>query len=153
MTGTISGSSPAGLGGQGRRRARQPVPRTRVVEFTLTGEEYAILVEAAGRAGMARRAYAAQAALDAAANGTTISGQDPLELMLIELMRAAGLVRRIATNLNQAVAKLNATGQATGRPARLCRRQLAPRRPHRRRSRRGTQSAAVAFTRTAAATG
>ena len=34
--------------------------------------------------------------------------------MLIELMRAAGLVRRIATNLNQAVAKLNATGQPAG---------------------------------------
>jgi len=111
MTGTINGSSQAGPKGQGRRRARQPVPRTRMVEFTLTGEEYAILVEAAGRAGMARRAYAAQAALAAAANGTTISGQDPLELVLIELMRAAGLVRRIATNLNQAAAKLNATGQ------------------------------------------
>ena len=114
MTGTINGSSQASLGRQGRRRARQPVPRTRVVEVTLTGEEYAILVEAAGRGGMARRAYAAQAALAAAANGTTISGQDPLELVLIELMRAAGLVRRIATNLNQAVAKLNATGQPAG---------------------------------------
>ena len=34
--------------------------------------------------------------------------------MLIELMRAAGLVRRIATNINQAAAKLNATGQPTG---------------------------------------
>ena len=55
-----------------------------------------------------------EAALAGAANGTTISGQDPLELMLIELMRAAGLVRRIATNLNQAVAKLTATGQPTG---------------------------------------
>jgi len=85
-----------------------------VVEFTLTGEEYAILAEAAGRAGMARRAYAAQAALAAAANGTTISGQDPLELLLIELMRAAGLVRRIATNINQAAAKLNTAGQPTG---------------------------------------
>jgi hypothetical protein len=30
---------------------------------------------------------------------------------LDELMEAAGLVRRIGTNLNQAVAKLNATGQ------------------------------------------
>jgi len=30
---------------------------------------------------------------------------------LIELMAAAGLVRRAGTNLNQAVAKLNATGQ------------------------------------------
>ena len=29
-------------------------------------------------------------------------------------MRAAGLVRRIATNLNQAVAKLTATGQPAG---------------------------------------
>ena len=57
---------------------------------------------------------AAQAALAAAANGTTISGQDPLELLLIELMRAAGLVRRIATNINQAAAKLNTAGQPTG---------------------------------------
>ena len=113
MAGTISGSSP-GFSGQGRRRARQPVPRTRVVEFTLTGEEYAVLAEAARRAGMARRAYAATAVLDAAANGTTVSGHDPLELVLIELMRAAGLVRRIGTNINQAVAKLNATGQPAG---------------------------------------
>jgi len=114
MAGTISGSSPAGPGGQGRRRARQPVPRSRTVEFTLTGEEYALLVEAARQAGMARRAYVATVVLDGAANGTTISGPDPLELILIELMRAAGLVRRITTNLNQAVATLNATGQPAG---------------------------------------
>jgi hypothetical protein len=152
MAGTISGNSPAGLGSQGRRRARQLVPRTRVVEFTLTGEEYAILVEAAGRAGMARRAYAAQAALDAA-NGTTISGQDPLELMLIELMRAAGAgpPHRRQPQPGGREAERHRAGHR--RPARLRRRQLAPRRPHRRRSRRGTQSAAVAFTRTAAATG
>ncbi|HEV2259750.1 MAG TPA: hypothetical protein VGS06_42110 [Streptosporangiaceae bacterium] len=111
MAGT---SSPVGRGRQGRRRARQPVPRTQVVEFKLTGEEYTILAEAARRAGMARRAYAAQAVLAAAANGTTVSGQDPMELLLIELMRAAGLVRRIATNINQAAAKLNTVGQPTG---------------------------------------
>src|SRR5271166_1780918 len=104
MAGTTNGS-PAG---QGRRRARQPVPRTRTVEFTLTAQEYAIIAEAA------RRAYAAQAALAAATNGTTTIGQDPLELMLIELMRAAELVRHIATNLNQAASKLNATGQPVG---------------------------------------
>jgi hypothetical protein len=114
MAGTISGSSPAGPGRQGRRRARQPVPRTRTVEFTLNDEEYALLVEAAMRAGMARRAYVATVVLDGAANGTTISGQDPLELLLIELMHAAGLVRRITTNINQAIAKLNATGQPAG---------------------------------------
>ena len=114
MAGTISGSSPAGRGGQGRRRARQPVPRTRWVEFTLTDQEYADLAEAARRAGMARRAYAATEVMAAAANGTTITGQDPLELILIELMGAAGQVRRIATNLGQAITKLNATGQPAG---------------------------------------
>jgi hypothetical protein len=46
--------------------------------------------------------------------GASGSGQDPLELLLIELMRAAGLVRRITTNLNQAIAKLTATGQPAG---------------------------------------
>ena len=104
MTGTVNGTSGTGVSGQGRRRARQPVPRTRRVELTLSGEEYAILAEAARRAGMARRAYAAQAALTAAANGNPVSGQEPLALVLTELMRAAGLVRRIATNLNQAAA-------------------------------------------------
>jgi hypothetical protein len=110
MTGAINGHSQADSG-QGRRRTRQPVPRTRRVEFTLTGEEYAVVVAAAGRAGLARRAYAAQAALAAAANGRLIGDGESLGQVLIELMRAAGLVRRIAANLNQAVAKLNATGQ------------------------------------------
>ena len=113
MAGTISGS-PAGLGGQGRRRARRPVTRTRTVEFTLNAQEYALLLEAARQAGMARRAYVATVVLDGATNGTTASGQDPLELILIELMRAAGLVRRNCTNINQATAKLNATGQPVG---------------------------------------
>ena len=71
-------------------------------------------MEAAGQAGMARRAYVATVVLDGAANGTTISSQDPLEPILIERMRAAGLVRRITTNLNQAIAKLTATGQPAG---------------------------------------
>jgi hypothetical protein len=35
----------------------------------------------------------------------------PLREALVELMAAAGLVRRAGTNLNQAVARLNATGQ------------------------------------------
>jgi len=84
------------------------------VEFTLNAQEYGLLVESARQAGMARRAYVAQTVMAAAANGTTASGQDPLELILIELMRAAGLVRRITTNLNQAVAKLTTTGQPAG---------------------------------------
>ena len=43
-----------------------------------------------------------------------MSDQESLRRALIELMRAAGLVRRIGTNINQAVAKLNATGQPAG---------------------------------------
>jgi hypothetical protein len=35
----------------------------------------------------------------------------PLRQALTELIRAAGLVRRIGVNLNQAVAKLNTSGQ------------------------------------------
>ena len=82
--------------------------------MTLTGEEYAVVMAAAGRAGLALRAFAAQAAMTAAANGRAANGQVSLRQILIELMRAAGLVRRIAANLNQAVAKLNATRQPTG---------------------------------------
>ena len=114
MTGAISDGSQAGVSGQGRRRARQPVPRTRRVEVTWTGEEYAVIEAAARRAGLARRAYIAQAVLAAAANGGPLSNRESLQRALIELMRAAGLVRRIATNLDQAAARLNATGQPAG---------------------------------------
>src|SRR5881275_2120656 len=67
--------------GAGRRRSPQAAPRPRLVKFFLTEEELAQLDEAAGQAGLARGAS------------------------------AAGLVRRVGTNLNQAVARLNATGQ------------------------------------------
>jgi len=114
MAGTTNGNSQAGISGQGRRRARQPVSRTRRVEVTLTGEEYAVIDAAARRAGLARRAYIAQTVLAAAANGGTLGDREALRRALIELMRAAGLVRRIGANINQAVAKLNATGQPAG---------------------------------------
>ena len=93
-----------------RRRARQAVPRPRLVKFFVTDQELAELDDAAGRAGLARGAFAAEAAL-AAARGTHLRAGSPLREALVELMSAAGLVRRIGTNLNQAVARLNATGQ------------------------------------------
>jgi len=111
MTHTIN--SPAGNGYRQGRRARQPVPRTRRAEFTLTGEEYAVVEMAARRAGLARAAYAAKAAM-AAAQGSPPGDPEAYRQALIELMRAAGLVRRIGTNLAQAAAKLNATGQPAG---------------------------------------
>ena len=94
----------------GRRRSPQPVPRLRLVKFFLTDEELAELDEAAGQAGLARGAFAAEVTL-AAAKGAQARVASPLREALAELMAAAGLVRRIGTNLNQAVARLNATGQ------------------------------------------
>ena len=93
-----------------RRRSRQAVPRPRLVKFFLTDEELAELDEAAGQAGLARAAFAAEAALAAARRRSARVGS-PSREALLELMAAAGLARRIGTNLNQAVTRLNATGQ------------------------------------------
>jgi hypothetical protein len=92
------------------RRSRQAAKRLRRVEFALTEEEFRELDAAAARAGLARGAYAAQAALDTARRGGG-GASVPLREALAELIRSAGLVRRIGVNLNQAVAKLNATGK------------------------------------------
>ena len=48
------------------RRARKSVKRRRRVEFSLTDEEFGDLDAAAARAGLARGAYAAEAALSVA---------------------------------------------------------------------------------------
>jgi hypothetical protein len=80
------------------------------VHFSLTEQEFAALEDAAGRAGLARGAYAAQVVL-AHVNGSGTGPEAPDREALRELVRAAGLVRSIGVNLNQAVAKLNATGQ------------------------------------------
>jgi len=68
---------------------------------------------AAAHAGLAKGAYAAQATLSAA-RGVGVPAESPLREALGEFIRAAGLVRRIGVNLNQAVARLNATGQRSG---------------------------------------
>ena len=111
MTDTIS--SRAGSGYRQGRRARQQAPRTRRVEFTLTDEEHEVVQTAARRAGLAPAAYAATVVLAAAANDST-SSPDPHRQALTELMRAAGLARRIATNLTQAATTLTAAGQPAG---------------------------------------
>jgi hypothetical protein len=83
------------------------------VEFSLTGQEYAELQAAADRSGLARGAYAAEAAL-AAARGVAGAADVPLREALRELICASGQVRRVGVNLNQAVARLHATGQRPG---------------------------------------
>jgi len=96
-----------------RRRTRQEGRRGRTVRFALTEEEYAEVSAAARQAGLARGAYAAEATL-AVARGAVATPDAPLRDAFYALDRAALLVRRIGVNLNQAVAKLNATGQRSG---------------------------------------
>lgn len=104
---------PSAPGARPRRRSRLGVKRPRTVRFDLSEEEFAEVGAAAERAGLARGAYAAQTVLAAARSGTS-PGESPVRDALGEFIRAAGLVRRIGVNLNQAVAKLNATGQRSG---------------------------------------
>ena len=96
-----------------RRRTRQQGRRGRTVRFALAEEEYAEVSAAARQAGLARGAYAAEATL-AVARGAVTTPDAPLRDAFYALDRAALLVRRIGVNLNQAVAKLNATGQQSG---------------------------------------
>ena len=101
---------PAVVGTRSRRRSRQAAARLRSVRFGLTDEEFDEVGAAAAEAGRAKGAFAARATL-AAARGTMNPADSTLREALTELIRAAGLVRRIGVNINQAVAKLNATGQ------------------------------------------
>ena len=95
----------------GGRRARGQVPRSHVVQVKFTEAEKAALEEAAARDGLALRAYLGRAGLDAAEHRAAPVGAVQREA-LAELIRVAGLVRRAGVNLNQAVARLNATGEA-----------------------------------------
>lgn len=97
-------------GGGGRRRSRQAASPPKAVQFSMTEAEFAEVSEAAAWSGLARGAFAAEATL-AAARGEQVGAGVPLREALVEMMTAAGLVRRIGNNLNQAVARLNATGQ------------------------------------------
>jgi hypothetical protein len=83
--------------------------RPRVVQFSLTEEEFKEISGAATRADLARGAFVAEVTL-AAARGAQARAGSPLCGALIELMAAAGLVRRVGTNLNQAVAGLMRLG-------------------------------------------
>ena len=99
-----------GRGGpQGSRRPRDGGRRHKV-EYRLNDEELELLEEAASRSGRARGAHAAELTM-AALRGGPAADNAALRETLRELYRAAGQMRRIGVNLNQAVAKLNATGQ------------------------------------------
>lgn len=91
------------------RRPRSAMRRDYRITVKLTGEENAALQRAAARSGKAVAAWAGETAVRAADLREMTASQAQLET-LRELIRIAGLVRRAGTLLNQAVAKLNATG-------------------------------------------
>ncbi len=99
-----------GRGGGGGRRSPEREPRRHKITVRLSDGELAALTAAAVRSGLSLAAFLSRAGLDAAehraAPVTEVQRQ-----ALAELIRAAGLVRRAGANLNQAVARLNATGQ------------------------------------------
>ena len=98
-----------GAGARCGARSRQAVPRPRLVKFFLTDEELAALDEAAGQAGLpgarSRLRSRWQRRGAAGAGGFAVTGGPG------GADGRGGLVRWIGTNLNQAVARLNATGQ------------------------------------------
>jgi hypothetical protein len=96
-----------------RRRARQGVKRSHTVRFDLSEREFGEVEAAAEQAGLAKGAFVAQAALAIARSGG-LPPDCPHRPALSEFIRAAGLVRRIGVNLNQAVARLHATGRPSG---------------------------------------
>jgi len=105
----------AGVGGGAvvvaRHRPHQRPGRGRQVRVRLDEEEYAAVELAAGRAGLTPAGWVGAAAL-AAARGAVPPVGSEIRLALAELMAARVQVRRFGGNVNQAVAALNATGEA-----------------------------------------
>jgi hypothetical protein len=107
---------PAGVARSGRDRRHQSPRRGRNITAAFTDAEYAALAGAARRVGLTPTGFCAQAALAAAAAPTVPSlGADPrveaLAEAQVELASLRIAVVRVGTNLNQAVAALNATGE------------------------------------------
>lgn len=91
------------------RRPRGAVRRDYKITVKLTEEEKAAVQGAAQRSGKAIGAWVGETAVSAADLREMTASQSLLEI-LRELIRIAGLLRRAGTLLNQAVARLNATG-------------------------------------------
>jgi hypothetical protein len=113
---------PAGVARSGRDRRHQSPRRRRSITAAFTDAEYAALAAAARRVGLTPTGFCAQAAL-AAATAPPMQGPvgpgdgaDPraeaLAQLQAELADLRTAVTRVGTNLNQAVAALNAQGEA-----------------------------------------
>jgi hypothetical protein len=119
------------VGSRGRDRRHLYPGRSRRVAPTFSAQEMADVEAAAAAAGVTPTGFCADAAL-AAARGTPPASLDPVREGLAELQAqlfdARVAVGRIGTNLNQAVAAFNATGEAPdwlARAVQLCERRMA----------------------------
>jgi uncharacterized protein (DUF1778 family) len=83
------------------------------VAISVDAGEQAELEGAARSEGVTMSAFVAEKAL-AAARRTIPPAAGPLREALAELIRATAQVQKVGTNLNQAVAALNASGQTPG---------------------------------------
>ena len=92
------------------RRHRSPA-RDKVVKVRYDEREHAVLVAAAGRAGLTVAGFLADAGLSVAGQGPPPSQTADREL-LGELLRLRLAIRRYAVNVNQAVAALHSTVEA-----------------------------------------
>ncbi|MFI5843893.1 plasmid mobilization protein [Catenuloplanes sp. NPDC051500] len=100
---------------RGRDRQHQRPGREHRLTPRFSAEELAAIQEAAAQVGMTVTGFCAEAAI-AQASGVRAASLDPIREILAdfqaELYTARITVGRIGTNLNQAVAALNTTGQA-----------------------------------------
>jgi hypothetical protein len=116
---------PPGVGRTGRDRRHRFPARTRRITAAFTDDEYALLVAAARRVGLTPTGFCAQVSVavaapvhdDATSTGRRVMvGADPRDEALATLQAELSALRtavvRVGTNLNQAVAALNTTGEA-----------------------------------------
>lgn len=83
------------------------------MKLTLNEREHDLLRAGAAVTGLTPAGFATEAALAAARKATPPTGS-PFRDLLAELIQDRKQVQRIGTNLNQAVAKLHATGADPG---------------------------------------
>ncbi len=94
-----------------RHRDHRFPARGRRITVRLDDAEHAAIELAAGRAGLTPTGYVGAVAL-AAATGSVGPAPSETREALAELVAARAQVRRFGGNVNQAVAALNATGEA-----------------------------------------
>jgi uncharacterized protein (DUF1778 family) len=107
------GSESAGPITQHRRTRHQGTSRTCRIAISVSRTEQEELQQAAHAEALTVSAYVAEKAL-AAARRTIPQSTAPLRELQADLNCATAQLQKAGTNLNQAVAALNATGQAPG---------------------------------------